>query len=73
MTQTKDMRVSAYTSPSLYSAPFDDSTYETPAFGTYNKTTNDLLNRVYEEPSVSTNMPTKPTPNSIKEDDTLYS
>ena len=69
---TKDMSVSAYTSSWLYSVPFDDSTYETPAFGTYNKTTNDILNRVYEEPSVSTNMPTKPILNPIKVDDTSY-
>ena len=47
MTLTKDMSVSDYTSSSLYSAPFDDSTYEIPAAGTYNKTTNDILNRVY--------------------------
>ena len=34
MTPTKDMSVSAYNSSSLYSAPFDDSIYETPAFRT---------------------------------------
>ena len=72
MTLTKDRSVSAYTSSSLYSAPFDDSIYITPALRIYNKTTNDLLNRVYEEPSMSTNMPTKPTPNPIKVDDTPY-
>ena len=72
MTLTKDMSVSAYTSSSLYSAPFDDSTYETPAFRTYNKTTNEILNKVYEEPSVSTNVPTKPTTNPIKVDNTPY-
>ena len=68
MIPTKDMSVSEYNSSSLYSAPFDDSTYETPATGTYNKTTNDMLNRVYEEPPV----PTKPTTNPINIADTSY-
>ena len=72
MTLTKDVSVSAYTSPSSYSTPFDDSIYETPAFGTYNKTTNDLLTEYMKSLLCSTNVPTKPTPNSIKVDDTPY-